>query len=89
MEKYRVSQNYVNTDGLWYHLFPAKCVCALSGIVTRDFGSIVAADLCLGLHCHWNRRQKLLVQAKYIRGLSAQITVLIYLKYGTGGTEKR
>ena len=23
---YRVSQNCVNTNGLWYHLFPAKCV---------------------------------------------------------------
>ena len=27
--KYRVSQNYVNTNGLWYHLFPAKCVSGL------------------------------------------------------------
>ena len=26
---YRVSQNYVNTTGLWYHLFPAKCVSGL------------------------------------------------------------
>ena len=26
---YRVSQNYVNTNGLWYHLFPAKCVSGL------------------------------------------------------------
>ena len=28
-KKYRVSQNYVNTNGLWYHLFPAKCVSGL------------------------------------------------------------
>ena len=26
---YRVSQNYVNTNGLYYHLFPAKCVSGL------------------------------------------------------------
>jgi hypothetical protein len=26
---YKVSQNYVNTNGLWYHLFPAKCVSGL------------------------------------------------------------
>jgi hypothetical protein len=27
--KYRISQDYVNTNGLWYHLFPAKCVSGL------------------------------------------------------------
>jgi hypothetical protein len=35
--KYSVSQNYVNINGLWHHLFPEMCVRDLNGAVARWF----------------------------------------------------